>query len=306
MQVELDAKSLFEKYIAPRFDEMVQLNIDPAVTEECVELMAEGGRMIMYGDHQGHADGWLLGKAVQYLIEKAKEAGVDFHGVALPLARSMFTGDQGWILKKMTELVAPILEKRGLRLIPYTRNKDVAKYGLVKNGAEVREMARAARKGYHFCYLPEASIQGGRHRNFWGFFLGGEINGVIDVDDKDGFIGFYDLISKFGYVKGETFFQPVVMEGSYRYMGADLPIPTLELLRGLFVNASNPARITIGRPITAARLRSEFREDWQNDGAGLSKFLMEQVARRLPYASRGIHRNVSESEAEPIVLNSLT
>ncbi|MCL5784588.1 MAG: hypothetical protein M1142_04530 [Patescibacteria group bacterium] len=306
MQIELDSRSLFERYVAPRFDEMVHLNVDPAVGEEYVELMAKGGRPVLYGNHQGHGDGWLLGKVVEYLREKAKEAGVEFPGVVLPLARSMFTGDQGWVLKKITELSAPILQRRGLHMIPYTRNKDEINYGLKKNQAEVREMAKAAREGYGFCYLPEASIQGGRHKHFWGFFLGGEVNGVIAADDKDGFAGFYDLINRFGHVKGETFFMGVAMEGSYRFMGADIPIPTMELFQSLFADSSRPAQVTIESPITVARLKSELQEDWRADGHLLNKFLMRSVVKDLPLASRGIYRNMPDLEfaAKPAVLSS--
>lgn len=293
MLAELDLGSFFEKYIAPRFDKTCHLTIEPEVKEEYSELMAKGGRPIIYGNHQSHADGWSLGLTVQRLRDLAQEVGVDFPGVVLPLARSMFTGHQGKAVQVLNDLSRPILEKRGLRTLPYTRNKDVEKYGLKKKHSEVLAIARVIRDGYGVGYLPEASVKGGRHRNFLGFVFGGEIYGVIDIDDKDGFLGFYDLIKRFGQVEGETFFLPVAMEGSYRFFGADVTVPTWELIRALFIDPPNPIQATVERPITRMRLIQELGEDCFLNGSLLSDFLMKQVIRKLPPQSRGIYRKVS-------------
>lgn len=289
MTLEIDLRPHFKRYIDPRFESMVQLNIEPEVRDEIYDLMAKGGRPILYANHQGHGDGWPLGMAVRYLKSFAKEAGADFPGAILPLARSMFTGHQGLPLKILTELSVPILEEKGFRIIPYTRNKDFTNFGLKKSLSEVKNMVRAVREGYGFCYLPEASIQGGRHKNLLGFVLGGERYGVIKPDDIDGFSGFYNLLEREGNVKGEIFFLPIALEGSYRFFGADLPIPTMELLQGLFKDSDNPIQATIERPVTRAKLP----KDWQTNGAGLNNFLMTQVVRKLSPESRGIYKDVA-------------
>ncbi len=291
--IESDLSSGFKKHIASRFDTMVQLNIEPNVADELRDLMAAGGRPIIYGNHQGHGDGWPLVKSVEYIRVLTQETGRDFPGVVLPLAKSMFTGDQGLPLKLLTEALVPVLEERGIKVVPYTRKKDEDKYGLERNHIEVLKMARLVQQEYGFAYLPEASVQGGRHKNPLGFIFGGEIHGIIDVDDKDGFMGFYDLVEKFGRVQGEVFFLPIAMEGSYRFFGADITIPTMELIQGLFVDSNNPMQVTIERPIRTVRLISELQEDWKSDGVALSTFLMSQVAKKLSPQSRGVFRTAA-------------
>lgn len=296
MRIEVDLGKIFENFAVPRIDSMIDLRIAPEVAEEYFELMANGGRPIIYGNHQSHADGWALALVVRYLRALQPQNEKVFPGIVLPLARSIFTGHQGRIIRAITNLSVPILEQNGVKPIPYTRNKDITKYGLNKNSMELRPMIRLVREGYGIGNLPEASVQGGRHKNFFGFLFGGEINGIIDLDDKSIFLDFYKLIDKYGQVNGTIFYMPVAMEGGYRFIGADIPLPTLEFLEGLVLKPKNPFQVTIERPVTPERLINELREDWQKDPIELSDFLMKQVAIGLPRRSRGIYQNLPDLE----------
>lgn len=290
MAIERDLGAFYGKHIVPRLDTMVQVTIEPEVKEECRELMSKGCRFVLYGDHQSQGDGWGYVKVVQELKGLAAEVGTDFPGVILPFARSMFTGDQGKILQTITNLSVPFLEERGVRAWPYTRKKDETKYGLERSPNEVLTMGRLMRKGYDIVYLAEANMAAGRHKNkLLGFIFGGEINGMGPVEDENGFIAFYDFTKSFGHAK-DVAYLPVVTDGSYRFLGADIPIPTMEFLQALFIDPANPVQVTVERPITPVRLKQEFRENWRDNGAKLSHFLMKQVARRLPPHARGIYR----------------
>lgn len=294
--IERDLGRFYGERIVPRFDKMVEVTIAPEVREECKELIAKGWRFVFYGDHQSQGDGWGYVKIVREFKGLAAEVGRDFPGVILPFARSMFTGDQGKILQALTNVSVPYLEKEGVRVWQYTRRKDEDKYGLKRGPGEVRAMAELIREGYDIVYLAEASMDAGRHKNgLFGFIFGGPVKGMIPVDDVNGFIDFYKFTERFGKAKGVAYL-PVITEGTYRFLGADIPVPTTEFLQALFIDPSNPARVTVERPITPERLKQEFRENWRDDGAALSRFLMRRVAMGLPPHARGIFRAELDSE----------
>lgn len=296
--IEADLGRFYGERIVPRLDSMIQVTIAPEVREEYKELMAKGWRFVFFGNHQSQGEGWGFVKIVREFKGMAAEVGVDFPGVILPFARSMFTGDQGKVLQALTKISVPFLEREGVRVWQYTRRKDEFKYGLKRTPSEVRTMIKLIEAGNDIVYLAEASMEAGRHKNkFFGFIFGGPINGMIPVDDKDGFISFHNLTEKHSQAAGVAF-APVVTDGTYRYLGADIPIPTMEFLQALFVDPSNPAQVSVEKPITPDRLMREFREDWKGDGAALSHFLMkQQVARKLPPYARGIYRAELELES---------
>ena len=294
--LEKDLGKFYGERVVPRLDTMVQVTIAPEVREECKELMAKGWRFVFYGNHQSQGEGWGFVKIVREFKGLAAEVGVDFPGVILPFARSMFTGHQGKVLQALTKISVPYLEREGIRVWQYTRRKDEGKYGLKRSSSEVRTMIKLIEEGYDMAYLAEASMQAGRHKNkLFGFVFGGPINGMIPVEDEDGFIRFYNLTEKHSQASGVAYV-PVVTDGTYRYLGADIPIPTMEFLQALFVDPSNPAQVSVERPITPARLSDEFRKNWRDDGAALSHFLMKNVAEKLPPYARGIYRAELDSK----------
>lgn len=295
--VEKDLGRFYGERIVPRFDSMVQVTMTPEVREECKELIAKDWRFVFFGDHQSQGDGWGVVKVVREFKGLAAEVGKDFPGAILPFARSMFTGHQGKILQVLTNISVPYLEEEGVRVWAYTRHKDEIKYGLKRSPSEIRTMIRLIQEGNDMVYLAEASMEPGRHKNgLLGFIFGGPIKGMIPVDDPDGFVSFHQLTEKHGKAKGVAFV-PLVTNDTYRYLGADIPIPTMEFLQALFVDPSNPAQVTVERPITPARLEREFRENWKEDGVALSHFLMKQVAIKLPPHARGIYRAELELES---------
>lgn len=295
--IEADLGKFYGERIVPRLNSMVQVTIAPEVREEYKELMVKGWRFVFFGNHQSQGEGWGVVKIVREFRGMAAEVGVDFRGIILPFARSMFTGHQGKLLQALTNVSVPFLEDEGVRVWQYTRRKDEDKYGLKRSPREVRTMIELIKQGNDMMYLAEASMEAGRHKNkLLGFIFGGPINGMIPVDDTDGFIGFHSVTEKHGQAAGVAF-APVVTDGTYRYLGADVPIPTMEFLQALFIDPSNPAHVSVEKPITPDRLMREFREDWKGDGAALSHFLMKQVARKLPPHARGIYRAELELES---------
>lgn len=294
MALEFDLRPYLRDFFAPHFDRLVQIQEEPEALDEFKELMEVGGRPIIYANHHGWGDGWAMAKATQHLRELTANEGIDFPGVIMPIARTISTGHYGAPLRYLYNLFDSILEKRGLLTTPYTRDKDT-KFGLKKSGGETLRIARAVSKDYGIAFFPEASVQGGRHkRGILGFVFGGEINGMINVSDQNYFSSFYKLMNRFGNVKGEIFFMPVALNGSYRFFGADIPIPTLELMLSLVKDSTNPVDVTIGRPITNLRLIEELGEDWQSDGEVLSDFLMKQVAVKLPTNAKGVYKEALE------------
>lgn len=295
MVVEFDLRPHIREYFAPRFDRLVQIQEEPRALDEFKELMAREGRPIVYANHHGWGDGWAMARVTQRLRELTANEGIDFPGVVMPIARTISTGHYGAPLRYIYNLFDSVLEKRGLLTTPYTREKDTQNFGLKRPAGETLRVARALGKDYGIAFFPEASVQGGRHkRGILGFVFGGEINGMINISDPNYFSSFYELMNRFGNVKGEIFFMPVALNGSYRFFGADIPIPTWELMLSLAKDSTNPVNVTIGRPITVLRLIEELGEDWQSDGKLLSDFLMKQVAGKLPTQARGVYREALE------------
>lgn len=300
MVIEFDLRPHFREHIAPRLDKLVNIEEEDGFKEEYQELMARGGRPIGYATHQGWGDGWPMLNVTKRFQELANELGTDFPGLVLPIARTISTGHYGLPLKSLYEFVKPFFDENGLLTVPYTREKDKIKFGLKRPIGETLRIARAFSRGYGVGYFPEASVQGGRHTNgSLGFFTGGNVNGMIEVDDTDSFSLFYDLMTEMGKVKGEIFFQPVAINGSYRFFGADIPIPTWELVMGgLFETAFSPVEVKILRPVRVSRLVKELGKDWKENKVGHTNLLMGELAKNLPEEKRGVFKN-NNSEVLP-------
>lgn len=289
MSLETSFRESVVNYAAPRLDMLVDVQAESGAEDEVLKLMAAGGRPIMYANHHGWGDGWAIIRVVQHLRNLTAREGIDFPGVVMPIARTISTGHYGAPLKHLYNLFDNYFAKKGVITAPYTRDKDI-KLGLKRPIGETIRITRAMNRGYGVEFFPEASVQGGRHKNgILGFVFGGEINGMIDLTDHNYFSSFYEQMDRFGNVSGEIFFLPVALNGSYRFFGADIPIPTFELALGLFKDSSNPIQATMLSPITSSKATEEIGKDWRIDGVTSSHYFMNQFTRVLPHEAWGVY-----------------
>lgn len=261
-----------------RIESLIALNPLPSgLVEKYSQLVRDGSKPILCGDHESHSDGFALALAIENLQEIQP-----IKGFVLPVASSFVNGSQNKWLARAYSLTRGSLARRGLHTVPYTRDVDVKNYEAIKDSRELREWVRLVGEGYSFAILPEASVQGGRHATDNSI---DDINGIKEIED-DNILSFYDLLTRHGR---SAFFLPIGIHGTYRIMSPNNYRPHSSVYPTLLgLSSRKIAEVSVGMPITVDNLGT----DWRNNKRVFNRFIMGRVAQLIPEHARGIYRNI--------------
>lgn len=290
--VELDPARLL--------DRLVDLNVNPGFDEKFKEHLEEGEPILVF-PHQSHADGVLAAIVAEHLLNSAKSIKriPELKGFVMPVAKSLFDGQQSRILYIFFHTFNCLMSMKGLNTLPYTREKDVVQYGMNRgnNLREVRTIEKRLKKGYRLAVFPEGSVQGGRHPQ------GGDPEDIYGMREVVG----NELINAYRSTKiadkhRPAFFVAVGLHGGFRLLN-----PNREGLgptkAGLATFLGIPERwvphvkaeATLGAIIPEESIAARFGKDWVKVGGdaelveGVNRFIMEQVASLVPARAQGIY-----------------
>lgn len=275
--------------------------------ERFKDLVKEGGVPILYANHQMHTDGMPLASVEGYLRDATRgrrffgrhssRDAETIRGFATLLAITMENGQQGEELKSTYDLLVGGAQRMGLLPIAVTRQKDQDVYGAdrKKIGAESLPLARALRAGYGIAFLPEGTVEGGRHPE--GSSIE-EINGM-QVVRNDRLIRFFEFAERILISEGKwPFYQPVSLHGSFRIMQSPKegkPELTKEgKISLIMATAGIPFGVikiqaNILMPITEKEIIADLGDGWRSDPTAFNSYAMRRIAPYLPVVARGVY-----------------
>lgn len=284
---------------------LVDFNPSNEVGNAVMEQMAKGNMPCVISNHEGHGDGIPFAVAAEYMMALWSQIGRDhpsrfpLRGFVAPMARSWATGHQGDHLKNSYELLNPAAQRMGLFTMPHTRPKDIRKYGLPKEllRQERNEFEVKLNDGFAPMVLPAASVQGGRHpegasmEDIYGMPL--IKNNVI----RDCYEAANNAASNL--IGGESFFVPLALHGSFRYVrteGDNEPKLTSRGILSLALGAVGlplvlpKMQAKMLMPLTNEKMKADLGSDWLKDSMALNGHIMRLIAAALPPQARGAYR----------------
>lgn len=274
-------------------DNVVIVNSTVAVEGRFQQLIAEGGVPIVYANHQGHADGLAMAKVAEHLRDLTLQNGQHFvRGLAVILAKSMVSGHQSKELTSIYDLVIGACRQRGVVPIPITRKKDEG-YGLsrLQVAAEILPLIKSLRDGYGMAFLPEGSVQGGRHPKGSGIE---NIYGIQELDNNR-LMEFFQLISR--KISRKPFFMPIGLHGSYRIMQSEegsKPKLTPKGKWSLIAALGMPIGVlriktNLLMPFAEEEIIQDLGSDWLKDGPVFNRYAMKRLLPGIPSAAQGVY-----------------
>lgn len=295
---EAEHPSLSSKLAERTMDAHVEINVSPQVNNHFLKLIAEGGVPVLYFNHEGHADGIAISVISAYYRDLAAtqpQVEPSLKGFAIPIAKSMATGDQSQELKQSYDLLKEAAHLKGLEEVPATRIKDGI-YGIDRKEilAEMWPFVRRIRQGYGIALLPEGSVQGGRHPQGTSRE---EIYGMQEVKNNN-LIGFFDLINKVVGPKGKKpFYFPGGLHGSFRIMEAPedgkpflTPLGKLSLAVGASIGVSLlRIQANMLMPYSEDEIIRDLGENWKEDPIAFNRYAMRKVSLGIPRIARGVY-----------------
>lgn len=266
----------------PRFTQAIPIVFPDKFPELFKEKMCDKTRKvvpILISSHTSHLDGLPLVALTTKLLTMSDSLlgqGI-LKGFKIPIASSMKTGDQGSVVREGTIRMQNIMSQQfNLEAIPYTRDKDKAKYGLKGNNlGSMLRLVRGAKNGYGIADFPEATMQGGRIKK----------NILFGEPERFGLQEFNDIeeISEIARMAGkEPLYIPVGIDGGFRLESPDNNRLTLAYLTEIFLTHPSPTTLVsvrVGTPIFQEEIGSK----------NINTFLGEKVAQLLPEQARGVY-----------------
>lgn len=197
--------------------------------DQFLECLSDGGVPIGIAFHFSHVDGLVLAEASQPLLELVREAGLTsfLPRFMIPVAASMESGDQGVFLKNIYPHMKAYAAERGLIHIPIVREKDEKEYRMKATRAQIIDYQNALRENSGVILLPEASVDAGRHVNWW---FNDYIKGVTELQD-DSILRL--CMDSERYSQRKPFFFFIIYRGTHHLYSPDSKLPTPEGLIGL-------------------------------------------------------------------------
>lgn len=270
------------------------------------DLVVEGGVPVLYANHQMHTDGMALASVGGYLRNVTRERGFfgrhsigaeSIMGFATILAVTMENGQQGEELKLTYDLLVGGAKRMGLLPIAITRQKDQDVYGAdrKKIGAETLPLARALRAGYGIAFLPEGTVQGGRHPE------GSSIEEIYGMQlvGNDNLIRFFEFAERILTSEGRwPFYQPTSLHGSFRIMQSPKeckPKLTKEGKISIILAALGipfgikKIQANILMPFTEEEIICNLGAGWRSDPPAFNSYAMRRIAPYLPAVARGVY-----------------
>lgn len=225
----------FGEVVRDRFPRFVTVN-EPGscFRDQFLKFLSDGGVPIGIAFHFSHVDGLVLAEASQPLLNLAREAGLtsSLPGFMIPVAVSMESGAQGVFLQNIYPHMRTYAVERGLMHIPIVREKDEKEYGMKATRAQIINYQDALRENNGVILLPEASVDAGRHVNWW---FNDNVKGVRELQD-DSIVRL--CMDSERYSKREPFFFFIIYQGTNHLYSPDSKLPTPEGLIGLSDHAT--------------------------------------------------------------------
>lgn len=281
---------------------LVKVNISGPVKRRYSEEIENGGIPLIYSNHQAHVDG--IGHGV--LIEELKKVRPQYpKGFAMPVAKSLVTGDQSEGLKLFYDLFDRTLTNMGLIRLPVTRVKDVERFKFSRRylAAEMLPFRRLIDNGYGIAFFPEGTVEGGRHPKDQD---SENIYGMQKINEEP-FTSFYQLVSRSGEkINRRPFFIPVGVHGGYRIQQSPengIPNATALGVRSLIEAAlgilpETQIEVVMGMPFNINEVSSGLGPNWQDlERDRINAYFMSRILPLIPRRAWGDYGRRIYSEA---------
>ncbi len=298
---------------ARRLDSVVDLKVVPGFNQEFQDEVKDADPYVIY-THEAQSDGAAAAVVTEYLVQLAKEANrvPCLRGFVMGAAGSMANGRQGWKLRLMYHVFNLLVSAKGLKVYPYTREKDEKEHGMKRNRAtliaEHRPMLNKMKEGYPPSILASGSVEAGRHD------IGRDpedIHGLQRLRGNEVLILAKELMSN---NHGRDIFLVVVgLHGGFRLQSPnrDKSYPTKEGLATFF---GIPERFiphtrmeaNIGIIIPGRQMNERFGRDWvkaykdkdeelrEQRVQVINDFIMKRGALLVPPHARGVYSQAIE------------
>lgn len=197
--------------------------------DQFLKLLEDGGVPIGIAFHFSHIDGLVVAEASQYILNVAQETGLSssLPRFMIPVAASMESGAQGPFIQYVYPHMKAYAAERGLVYVPTVREKDETDYGMKATRAQIIYYQNTLRENSGVILLPEATVDAGRHVNWW---FNDNVKGVKKLQD-DSILRLCMDTERYSHRKPFFFF--IIYQGTHHLYSPDSKLPTPEGLIGL-------------------------------------------------------------------------
>lgn len=256
-------------------DKGTELEFAPDFDEKFAEAVENGCLIAFEANHISNYDAEALA-----LVNHATMAGSNSPETTLPMAKSQFTGDQGFWNYVVYKASKPLLAKYHIKPIPTTTFNDINSRNIDANPQEhAANMRNGTKSSTTIAVLPEASVFGGKINPKTG-----KLNGMQTIDPK-GLRMSYLLAKR----QGKPFAViPVSIRGSNEVLNPDTKRPNKRaLLAGLHYGDPHIVDVYIGAPLRSDKELAPYIE--QHDWEGATNFVGKKIAKHLNEEQRGVY-----------------
>ncbi len=249
--------------------------------DEFARYINAGYVPVIYSNHQSHADGVIHSIVIEQ-TRKLVSANV-LKGFLCPVAASMATGDQNFMVQGNTLIFQPIFDKIGFIYVPIIREDDRRKYGMTGSNREaIEKLINAPADKYGMAIFPEGTVQGGRAKQ------NGHIYGMQKVEGG----GILLRCIKFWQDQGRKIvLLPIGIANSYKIFNPDsygIPVTLTEVIEGAG-EISQIVEAIAGKSFTDESMSQELGNNLDPKKQEHIDYLMKKVAVLLPDEARGYY-----------------
>ncbi len=260
-------------------DKGTEIEYAPDFDDKFAEAVEDGCLFAYEANHASTYDAEILA-----LVNDATREGTNAQETLLPMAKSQFTGDQGFWSFVMYKATRNLLRKRHLRPVATVTENDANHRMLNANSEEyATKMSGGIKNGTTaIAVLPEKSVEGGRINPKTG-----QLNGMIRFDPK---------VLRLNYLLAKQNHRPLAIEpvsirDSYKVLNPETKLPGSQaLLAGLHYGNPHIITVYVSAPIRSDRELAPFiaNRDWK----GASDFVAREIAKHLSPEQRGVYTSV--------------
>lgn len=233
--------------------------------------------------HRSHCDV----ATVVHTVREARKALPDITTVHLPIAVSLYRGQQGVIADTFFHHGArPILEELKTNALPIASDNDIKIRKIKPSISDAKAFSAAiAQDRSAFFAFPEASVRGGRNKKILGLPIGRMV-GSLELHPA--FIP--KLLHEAEKRQRELIVVPIGTSGTNNMLSADTLLPTLRGLIGLvqlrFKGQPKLATVTYGEPFILQGF------DYGSD-QDLTASVASKINHLIPKAERGFYQTLT-------------
>ncbi len=310
MPVEINPIKRFDP--VRRLNALIDLNVSSNFEGQFKEQVLEGEPFVIY-THEAQVDG--IGAAVvgERLMQLSQEAGrvPQLRGYVMPVARSLFEGQQSRKLQIAFHIFNVLVSRKGLKTFPYTREKDEKEFGMNRQHlvSELRPLVTRIKQGYAAATFASGSVEAGRHDEGRD---PEEIHGLQRLTGTD--ILTLSRVVRSANRERRMFFVIIGLHGGFRLQSPNKGklYPTNEGLASFLGWPENfPPHIrhvkmeaNLGTIITDGQMADRFGRDWVTAGKdksiesigrvqSINDYIMGHAALLLPPHARGAYSHLA-------------